>query len=465
MIQKNILVVDDDKLIRWSVNQRLSEWNYRVSEAEDGKNLSDVIEKNAPDLVLLDNCLPDATGIELLKKIKRPWPDLPVIMITAFGSIDDAVLAMRLGAYDFITKPIDFLRLKGTLEHALETSSLKKEVAFYREKEKKDFNLSNIVAESDAMKKVLEMTKIIARSEATIVLIQGESGTGKDLIAQAIHYLSRRYESAYIVLNCSAIPENLLESELFGYEKGAFTDAKAQKKGLVELAHKSTLFLDEIGTLSLPLQAKLLRFLETQTFNRLGGLKEIEVDLRVIAATNQDLLAASEKGKFRKDLYYRLNVCPVFIPPLRERIPDILPLAEYFITQDNAKFRKNIKGLDRKAKSLMMDYPWPGNVRELKNAIERAMIFEENSYVTERFLPIRPVKKPEKQKADKIDEFERGGLSLEQMERSMLIEALRKAHGNKSEAARILKISRDTMRYKIKKYRIADSDIRDHRPS
>lgn len=388
-MRKKILIVDDEKLIRWSLSQRLNRWNYDVTEAENGQSALRLAREDPPDLVMLDVKLPDQKGTDLLKVFKKTWPDMPVVMITAYGVIDDAVTAMRRGAYDFITKPIDDAKLQNTVKNAIETASLRNKIAFYEEREKKQFDLSMIVAVSRPMRQVLDMVKKIARSEATIVLLTGESGTGKDLLAQAIHHLSRRRNAAYLAINCSAIPDNLLESELFGYEKGAFTDAKQQKKGLVEMAHEGTLFLDEVSTLNIHLQAKLLRFLETQTFRRVGGLKDMEVDLRVIAATNQNLIHAVEEGNFRQDLLYRLNVCPIFIPPLRERKEDIIPLAEHFIDSHNVKFRKNIKGLNRESNKLFLEYDWPGNVRELRNAIERAMIFEDKDRITPRYLPIR----------------------------------------------------------------------------
>jgi DNA-binding NtrC family response regulator len=373
-------------------------------------------------------------------------------MMTAYGVIDDAVTAMRRGAYDYITKPIDDSKLKNTIKNALETASLKKEVAFYRERDKKQFDPSQIVAQSTTMKHVYEMVKKIAESEASIILLEGESGTGKDLLSQTIHHLSRRHKSAYLAINCSAIPENLLESELFGYEKGAFTDAKQKKKGLVELAEDGTLFLDEISTLSLHLQAKLLRFLETQTFKRVGGLKDIEVDIRVIVATNQELEMACEEGKFRKDLYYRLNVCPVFIPPLRERKSDIIPLAQQFISHYNLKFRKDIKGITSEVEKFFKEYNWPGNVRELKNAVERAMIFEEESLITTKNLPISLNKGSFESSSHIPDKSTKNSLSLKEMEKELLKEALKKANGNQSQAAKLLKITRDTLRYRIKKH-------------
>ncbi len=454
MRKKKILIVDDDKLIRWSLTQKLTEWNYEVFEAENGKSGLQLTEEEMPDLVMLDVKLPDKKGTDLLEEFKKNWLELPIVMMTAFGVIDDAVTAMRRGAYDYITKPIDDPKLQSTIKNALETASLKREIAYFKEKEKKRFDLSQIIASSEKMRQLLEMSKKIAESEASVILLQGESGTGKDLLAQAIHYLSRRKSSSYLAINCSAIPENLLESELFGYEKGAFTDAKQQKKGLVELADEGTLFLDEISTLNLNLQAKLLRFLENHSFKRVGGLKDIDVDIRVISATNQDLEEASREGNFRKDLFYRLNVCPVYIPPLRERKEDIPPLIEHFITHYNIRFRKNISGLDKDAQKLLRDYDWPGNVRELKNALERAMIFEENSFISTRYLPIQLNKNSSSIPEASRDPFSDQNLSLQEMEKKLLADALKKTKGNKTRAAKLLSITRDTLRYKIKKLNI-----------
>ncbi len=457
MKRKKILIVDDEKLIRWSLSQKLSEWNLDSVTAEDAKTAVRLIPKEMPDLIMLDNKLPDKKGTDLLKEIKSKWPELPVVMITAYGVIDDVVTAMRRGAYDFITKPIDNTKLQSTIKNALETASLRKEVAFYKEKEKNKFDLSQIVAVSQTMKQILDMSKKIAQSEASIVLLQGESGTGKDLLAQAIHNLSRRKDAAFLAINCSAIPENLLESELFGYEKGAFTDAKQQKKGLAEMADEGTLFLDEISTLSIHFQAKILRFLETQIFKRIGGLKDIEVDIRVIAATNQDLETAVNEGHFRQDLLYRLNACPIYIPPLRDRVDDIIPLAENFIRDQNIKFRKNIKGLDKLAQKTFIQYDWPGNVRELKNAIERAMIFEDADFITTEYLPIQPGVMS-RVKTSQTNKSKNDSMGLLDMEKDHILNALKKAKGNKSQAAKFLDITRDTMRYKIKKFSIQPQD-------
>jgi DNA-binding NtrC family response regulator len=454
MHRKKILLVDDEKLLRWSIRQKLSEWDLEVSEAETGNEALKRYQQEIPDLVILDMNLPDMKGSEILSYIKADNPEIPVIIITAYGSIDDAVSAMQLGAYNFLTKPIDYLKLQNAINNAFEALSLKKEVALLKEKVKKSFHMRQIVAHSDSMRAILDMTRTIATSEASIVLLQGGSGTGKDLLAQAIHHLSRRSSNPYLAINCSAIPENLLESELFGYEKGAFTDAKQRKQGLVEMAHTGTLFLDEISTLSLPLQAKLLRFLETHTFRRVGGLQDIEVDIRVIAATNQDLDQISQSGDFRRDLFFRLNVFLILIPPLKDRIDDILPLTQHFIQEFNQKFRKNISGLTRKAERIFLDYSWPGNVRELKNALERAMIFEQGTRIGIEHLPILPSQVSQETQSATIPPYPDTSLSLEDMEKRLLVQALKEARGNKSQAARLLQITRDTLRYKLKKHNL-----------
>jgi len=459
MRKKKILIVDDEKLIRWSLSQKLSTWGYEVFSAENGGQALSFAEEEMLDLIMLDVKLPDKKGTDLLEDFKKNKPELPVIMITAFGVIEDVVTAMRRGAYDFITKPIDYTKLESTIKNALETASLKRELAYYKEKEKKQFDTNQIVAHSEAMIDLLGMVKKIAQSEASIVLLQGESGTGKDLLAQAIHQLSRRRDRTYLAINCSTIPENLLESELFGHEKGAFTDAKKQKKGLVELADEGTLFLDEISTLNLHFQAKLLRFLENHSFKRVGGLKDIEVDLRVIAATNQDIELASHEGKFRRDLFYRLNVCPVYISPLRERKEDIIPLVQHFIFHYNMRFRKNIRGLTMETKKLFIEYDWPGNARELKNAVERAMIFEDDSLISTKYLPIHLNKNTSPLTGHSSEELLGKNLSLHEMEKRLIINALKKENGNKTKAAKLLKITRDTLRYKIKKLNINPEDF------
>ncbi len=452
IVAKNtVLIIDDERLVRWSLAQKLKGWGYEVVEADSGRAGLQTLADESPDLLLLDVRLPDAKGTDVLEDLRRSWPDLPVIMITAHGVIEDAVTAMRRGAYDFITKPVDDAKLQSTLAHALEAAALKKRIAAYREIERTKYTNVPIVAETPAMRQLLNAVKRLAESEASIILLQGESGTGKDLLAQTLHLWSRRSESPFLAINCSAIPANLLESELFGYEKGAFTDAKRQKRGLVELADEGTLFLDEISTLDPALQAKLLRFLETGTFKRVGGLRDIEVDLRVVAATNQDLEALSRRDLFRKDLYYRLNVCPIHLPTLAERKEDILPLARHFIALYNGKFGKSIQGLEPAAEALFLQYGWPGNVRELKNAIERAMIFEDSAFISPQHVPIRPGVPPPAAGGASPDAAVCAGISLPETERRMLVQALENAAGNKSLAARMLGISRDALRYRLAK--------------
>jgi len=311
-----------------------------------------------------------------------------------------------------------------------------------------------VIAESPAMREVLNFVRRVASSEATTILLEGENGTGKDLIAKTLHYLSLRQAEPFIAINCAAIPETLLESELFGYEKGAFTDARAQKRGIFELADKGTLFLDEVGEIPLMLQAKLLRVLEDQSFRRLGGLKDIQLDLRMIAATNKNLREAVKEGAFRQDLYFRLNVIQIQIPPLREREDDILPLARFFIEHYNRKFKRNIEGVSEAAGRLLVTHDWPGNVRELRNAIERAMILEESALIMPSSLPIAVTHRASTASAAPATEIPPGGLSLEENERSLLAQALEKTHGNQTQAARLLRITRDTLRYKMKKFNL-----------
>jgi PAS domain S-box-containing protein len=314
-----------------------------------------------------------------------------------------------------------------------------------------------IIADSPSMNEVMKLVRRIASSEATTILLEGENGVGKDLVAKTIHYQSRRQAEPFIAINCAAIPENLLESELFGYEKGAFTDARSQKRGIFELADKGTLFLDEIGEIPLVLQAKLLRVLEEQTFRRLGGLKDIKVDLRVVAATNKNLREAVKEGAFRQDLYFRLNVIQIVIPPLRERPEDILPLAEFFIQHYNRKFKRNIQAISAEASRLMLAHDWPGNVRELRNAVERAMILEEASFIQPASLPITVAQAKTRAAApalDAISELPAEGISLVENERQLVISALEKTAGNQTQAARLLRITRDTLRYKMKKYNL-----------
>jgi two-component system, NtrC family, response regulator AtoC len=457
MARDSILIIDDEKLIRWSLKQKLESWNYQVAEASDVREALNKFYSETPDLVTLDMKLPDGSGIDLLKKIKESHASLPVIMITAFGVVDVAVQALKLGAYDFIEKPINFEKLENVIRNALEATRLKKQVALTFENDKSRFGLANIVGKSNAVVGVLDMIKRLAHAGATTLLVQGESGTGKDLVSRALHYESPRRDKPFFALNCAAIPETLIETELFGHEKGAFTDAKTMKKGVFEMADRGTVFLDEISEMHLNMQSKFLRVLEDQTFRRVGGVKDLSVDVQVVASTNRNLEVAVQEGKFREDLYYRLSVVPIVIPPLRERKEDIPLLVGHFIERYNVRFRKNVKGISPEGMSLMMNYSWPGNIRELKNAVERAMILEDEDMIEVSHLPIRisdpTAGQPLSSTAgDYLIKLPREGAGLEDIEKQLIQQALELAHGNKTKASKLLKLSRDTLRYKVKKY-------------
>jgi len=427
MKKKKILIVDDEHLIRWSFSKKLESWGYFPETASNGKEAITLMNNFNPDLVLLDLNLPDINGIQLLKEIKSLNASIPVIIITAYGTIEQAVKAIREGAYDFITKPVNYENLQNTIKNALEIQTLKEEITFYREREKKESSLEKIVGESKALKDAMELALKGAKSEVSVILLLGESGTGKELFARYIHYNSSRANGPFVAINCSAIPENLLESELFGHERGAFTDAKTQKKGLFEIADGGTIFLDEIGEMPLSLQSKILRVFEESSFRRIGGVQDIKVDVRIISASNQNLEIACDEGRFRWDLYYRLNVFPIYLPPLRERKEDILPLTKHFIEIYNLKFRKNIKGVTKEAEELLLKYNWYGNVRELRNVIERAMILENSDFLTPANLYL-PVLKSSLSKSEIISKLLESGLKLEDMEKAMIEEALRKCN-------------------------------------
>src|ERR1700756_2266242 len=387
MPSEKILIVDDERLVRWSLRQKCEEWGYHVVEAEAGEPGLKLAQHESPDLVLLDVRMPDLTGLEVLDQLKKNGDARAVIMITADPQLDDVKAALKLGAYDFVGKPLDFDELHVTIKNALETTRLRSEVESLRGEVRRRAGYHNVVGVSAKMAELMKFVYKVASSEATTILVQGESGTGKDLIAKAIHYQSRRAEKPFVAINCSAIPETLMEAELFGHEKGAFTDAKAMKKGLFEMADGGTLFLDEIGELSPLLQAKLLRVLEDQMIRRVGGVRDMQVDVRVIAASNRDLEKAVRDGQFRQDLYYRLAIIAIFIPPLRDRKEDILPLVDSFIDRYNRRFRKAIRGITDETRQLILGHNWPGNVRELKNSIERGMILEEEAFLRSMYLP------------------------------------------------------------------------------
>ncbi len=460
MPKETILVVDDERLVRWSLQQKLEQWGYHVSLAEDGATALGRVQLDNPDLITLDIKLPDMTGIEVLSELRGRNVQVPVIVITAFGVVDDAVRSLKLGAYDFIEKPINFEKLENALRNALEARRLRSEIARTHEIQRSEFSVDQIVGVSEHTRDVREMIKKVASSEASTILIQGESGTGKDLVAHAIHYESARRDRPFFAINCAAIPETLMESELFGHEKGAFTDARSQKKGMFEMADGGTLFLDEVSEMTLGMQAKLLRVLEGQSFRRVGGVKNINVDVRVIVASNRNLEEAVRTSRFRQDLYFRLAIIPLTLRPLREHKEDIPALLEHFIQYYNQKFRKNIQGLTKEADELLMNYDWPGNIRELKNAIERVMILAEGNRVAAKYLPIRiseggmmPVPMDGSETNGGVH-LPAGGVPLYDVERDLIRQALEQARGNKTTAAKLLRITRDTLRYKVKKYNL-----------
>ena len=469
------MIVDDERLVRWSLRQKCEEWGYQVVEADAGEPGLRLAQRESPDLVLLDVRMPDLTGIEVLDQLKKNGDARAVIMITADPQLDDVKAALKLGAYDFIGKPVDFDELHITIKNALEATSLRTEVQQLRGEVRRVGGYHDVVSVSAKMTELMNFVKKVASCEATTILIQGESGTGKDLIAKAIHYESSRHEKPFVAINCSAIPETLMEAELFGHEKGAFTDAKQMKKGLFEAADGGTLFLDEIGELSPVLQAKLLRVLEDQVIRRIGSVRDMQVDVRVIAASNRDLEKAVREGQFRQDLYYRLAIIAIFIPPLRERKEDILPLVEFFIGRYNRRFKKSIRGITDETRSLILSHNWPGNVRELRNTIERGMILEEEPFLRPVYLPFSVGESGGRTLFERTSPADggrtlpngrtlprlyipEGGTSLEEVEHSMVELAMSQSNGNQTNAAKLLDISRDALRYKLKKFGLVRGD-------
>ena len=449
----SILIVDDEILTLKNLKKILEKEDYEVRVADTGETALEIIEKYKPHLVLLDLMLPGISGIEVLKQTKEMERETIVIMMTAYEILEKAVEAMKLGAYDYLLKPFKTNELKNTIRRALETLSLRIRVQDQVASEMGRYFFGRIIAESKKMNDVLEMAKRVAISDKTTVLLQGESGTGKELLAKAIHYHSPRAEKPIVEINCAAIPDNLLESELFGYEAGAFTDAKKRKIGWLEKGDEGTVFFDEIGDMSLGLQAKLLRVLEEGTFIRLGGDKQIQVNLRVIAATNQDLSKAVEKGEFRSDLFYRLNVVPIFIPPLRDRNEDIIPLALLFIAEFNQELKRNYKGISQDAASVILNYPWPGNARELRNIIERIMALSAADEILPSHLPLEIRDYKASQGSPILDEltFEGPFPTLEEIERKYIEKILAATGNNKTQTAKILGIHPTSLFRKLKK--------------
>ena len=450
-----VLVVDDERLIRWGLCKALKDAGYTADQASTANEAIEAVGRDMPDLLLLDYKLPDQSGIEVLRTVRKTSPRTPVVMITAHASVGGAVEAMKEGAYDYVGKPFEMDELIQTVGRALETGQLREEVARSREDARREAALENIVARAPAMQEVVRLIRRVAESEASTILLLGESGVGKGLVARALHFAGPRWEKPFMNITCTALPEALLESELFGHEKGAFTDAKAQKKGLFELADGGTIFLDEIGDLSQGMQGKLLRVLEEKAFRHVGGTRDIQVALRIVAATNKDLGKEVEAGRFRADLYFRLKVIPIEIPPLRDRVEDLMPLAESFVKHFNRELRKNVQGFSADAVEQMKQYHWPGNVRELRNAIERAVLLGDKETLSLNDLPSEI--RGSKGRADGAAgagafRLPPGGIVLEELEKDFVVQALERSRGNRTRAAQLLGLNRDQIRYRIEKF-------------
>ena len=465
-----ILIVEDDNVMRETISDVLAKRGYKTFLSQNGKDAVELIQKEKIDLVLLDLRLPDIDGITVLKKIRKIDEGIQVIVMTAFPDVKSAILAIKSGAYDYINKPFELEELMFNIEKALEIHSLKTEVQRLKYQQKAIDDEKKMIGISPKFIQLKNMLSKVAKAPKTPVLIYGETGTGKELIANELHRLSDRKDKPLVKLNCSAIPEQLLESELFGYEKGAFTDAKQRKKGLLELADGGTIFLDEIGDMSINLQPKLLRVLETQSFRRIGGLTDIYVDIRIIAATHLNLKSMIKDGRFRDDLYYRLKVVTLDIPPLRERVEDIISLSESFIEENNRSFGKEIKGFTDEAEKMLLSYHWPGNIRELKNIIERASILAVD-WITPENLPLEltsggeietdktslPVRQTGnfKSQISNSKSHNEELLSLSEIEKRHIQSVLSDSRYNITKASNILGISRLTLREKIKKYKLS----------
>jgi two-component system, NtrC family, response regulator AtoC len=470
MAKASILIIDDDETIRYFLPRDLEAEGFQVQTADTGLAGLRALEREPVDLVLLDIRMPDLTGIEVLQRIREQWPEQIVVMLTGEPDHETAVQAMRLGARDYLTKgkPIREEILL-VLDRELSSQRLGREVQHHRRERSQKFSREFVRGESAAMQRVYTIVEQVAGSESTSVLIQGESGTGKELIAHWVHDLSARRDKAMLEVNCAAIPRELLESELFGHEKGAFTDARQQKQGLLELANGGTLFLDEVGEMSLTIQVKLLRVLERMTFKRVGGTKDITVSVRVISATNQDLETMVREQRFREDLYYRLKVVPIRVPALRERREDILPLAQHFLEQFNRAFAKSFKSIDPEAERILLSYPWPGNIRELRNLFERIVLLNHGDRIQASHLnaaigPAPPKTDSELSALRQVVEtghFPENGIDLEgalgAVEREIIQRAFDWTRGNQSRTATLLQMKRDKLRYRMKLYGFHDA--------
>lgn len=453
-----ILVIDDEEIMRLTLGEGLCDFGYNVETAADGLEGIKKLKEFRPDVILLDMRLGPENGLDIARKIKEIDEYVEIVIMTAYGDIKTAVEAIRIGAIDYIKKPLDIEEIEVTISKAIASQSMKKKLKLYEERELKSGD--TFISKDPAMEDTIRKMNVLSQNDSVTVLIRGETGTGKEVIANYIHKNSARKNSLMLSVNCAAIPRQLLESELFGFEKNAFSGANSRKRGLLELAHGGTVFLDELGEMPLDIQSKLLRFLETRKFNRIGGLEEIEVDIRVIAATNKNLEEAIAKKEFREDLYYRLNVVPIFIPALRERRIDIIELSEYFLDVFNIKFKKDFKGFTTEAIDKMISYQWPGNIRELKNIIERIVILNNESFIDVENLPSEIQEQVTDKKyvetAEEYEEIIQCGFSLEEkvadLERYYIKEALSKSKGNFSAASKLLGISRHALNRRMEKY-------------
>ena len=453
-----VLTIDDDDMIRSFFGEILEDEGYEVLSAATGAEGQALLRKKPVDIVLLDLRLPDVDGLVVLRKIKQQDLNVHVIVLTAYGAVPTAVEAMKLGAYDYINKPSDTSKLKLVIKRALKELAMQREIERLREKTG-GYAGGWIVGENEEMRRIANLVGKVAKGKAT-VLLQGESGTGKEVVARAIHRQSPRADKPFTPINCAAIPEDLLESELFGFEEGAFTGANRRKKGLLEVADEGTLFLDEIGEMPPKMQAKMLRVLETQKLRRVGGTTDVEVDVRFIAASNRDLKAAIEEGAFREDLYYRLGVVVLDLPPLRERMEDLELFVAAFIDEFNKTMGRNVRGVSSDSLKVMSRYSWPGNIREVRNVVERAMVLCEQDRIQPEHLPaeLSAGRKPSHvgDGADRPDALPPEGLDLQDvvtdLEREYIEEALKRTNGNQTEAAKLLSISRDQLRYRLEKY-------------
>jgi two-component system response regulator AtoC len=459
-----VLIVDDQESIRHFVSKALTDEGYLVTTAADGKEALKAVEKEPPDMVLLDLRLPDMHGLDILKEIKSAYPEMTVVIMTAFGDVESAVKAMKLGAFDYVNKPINLEQLSIVVTKGLESQKLWRELKHHRALQQQRYSREFVRGNSPRIHNVYQMCEQVARSDSTSVLIQGESGTGKELVANMIHELSARRDKPFLEINCAAIPREILESELFGHEKGAFTDARQQKQGLLELANGGTLFLDEVGEMSLTIQVKLLRVLERMTFKRVGGTKDIRVSVRIVSATNQDLARMVQEGGFREDLFYRLKVVPIHVPPLRERREDIMLLGKHFMHQFSKAFGKSFQEFSPDAEQALLNYDWPGNIRELKNLMERTILLESGTVLTGTMLQLS-ARRDGRDPNSLVERLEHvldmpvippGGIQFEELMADIEIAMIRKASDftgwNQSRTAQILNLKRDKLRYRMKLY-------------